>query len=103
MGSAFFGVALIGADGGAVGVLLPSLGIYYNVDKSVLGFLFLASSLAYFLSAFSSSLLLVKLGQRTILIVGALTFVVGTLTFGIKPSFAVVLATRLVVGFGMAI
>ncbi|TMD42907.1 MAG: MFS transporter, partial [Chloroflexi bacterium] len=49
MGFAFFGFALIGANGGAVGVLLPSLGIYYNVDKSVLGFLFLASSLGYFL------------------------------------------------------
>jgi len=103
MGFAFFGFALIGANGGAVGVLLPSLGIYYNVDKSVLGFLFLASSLGYFLSAFSSSLLLEKLGQRTFLIVGAFTFLLGTLTLGIKPPFAVVLATRLFLGFGMAI
>lgn len=103
IGFAFFGFALIGANGGAVGVLLPSIGIYYNVDKSVLGFLFLASSIGYFLSAFSSSLLLEKLGQRLFLIVGALTFLLGTLTLGIKPPFAIVLATRLLLGFGMAI
>ncbi len=100
---AFFGFALIGANGGAVGVILPSLSIYYHIDKSVVGLLFLTSSVGYFLSAFSSSLLLEKLGQRAFLIVGAATFLLGTLTLGIKPPFFIVLSTRLFLGFGMAI
>jgi fucose permease len=103
LGVAFFGFALIGANGGAVGVVLPSLSIYYHVDKSVVGLLFLTSSVGYFLSAFSSSLLLEKLGQRAFLIVGASTFLLGTLTLGIKPPFVIVLSTRLFLGFGMAI
>jgi fucose permease len=103
MGIAFFGFALIGANGGAAGVVLPSLSSYYQVDKSVVGLLFLASSTGYFLSAFSSSLLLQKLGPRRFLMMGALTFLLGTLTIGLKPPFVAILATRLFLGFGIAI
>jgi len=103
MGIAFFGFALIGANGGAAGVVLPSLSSYYQVDKSVVGLLFLASSTGYFLSAFSSSLLLEKLGPRRFLMMGALTFLLGTLTIGLKPPFVAILATRLFLGFGIAI
>ena len=103
MGIAFFGFALIGANGGAAGVVLPGLSSYYQVDKSVVGLLFLASSTGYFLSAFSSSLLLEKLGPRRFLVMGALTFLLGTLTIGLKPPFVAVLATRLFLGFGIAI
>ncbi len=103
MGIAFFGFALIGANGGAAGVVLPSLSSYYQVDKSVVGLLFLASSTGYFLSAFSSSLLLEKLGPRRFLMMGALTFLLGTLTIGLKPPFVTILATRLFLGFGIAI
>ena len=103
MGVAFFGFALIGANGGAAGVVLPGLSSYYQVDKSVVGLLFLASSTGYFLSAFSSSLLLQKLGPRRFLVMGALTFLLGTLTIGFKPPFVAILATRLFLGFGVAI
>jgi fucose permease len=103
MGIAFFGFALIGANGGAAGVVLPSLSSYYQVDKSVVGLLFLASSTGYFLSAFSSSLLLEKLGPRRFLMMGAITFLLGTLTIGLKPPFVAILATRLFLGFGIAI
>jgi fucose permease len=103
LGIAFFSFALLGANGGAVGVILPSLSLYYNIDKSVVGLLFLTSSIGYFFSAFSSSLLLEKLGLRTFLIVGASAFLLGTFTLGIKPPFTIVLATRFFLGFGMAI
>jgi len=103
MGIAFFGFALIGANSGAAGVILPGLSNYYQVDKSVVGFLFLAGSTGYFLSAFSSSLLLERLGPRKFLVMGTLTFLMGTLTIGLKPPFVAVLATRLFLGFGIAI
>src|SRR5438309_1417242 len=103
MSLAFFGFALIGANGGAAGVLLPSLSNYYKVDNSVIGLLFLASSVGYFLSALSSSLLLERLGLRKFLLLGTLTFLLGTLTFGIMPPFIIIIATRLFLGFGVAI
>ncbi|MFL5694723.1 MAG: MFS transporter, partial [Ktedonobacteraceae bacterium] len=103
MSLAFFGFALIGANGGAMGVLLPSLSNYYKVDNSVIGLLFLASSVGYFLSALSSSLLLERLGLRKFLLLGTLTFLLGTLTFGIMPPFIIIIATRLFLGFGVAI
>lgn len=103
MGIAFFGFALIGANSGAFGVILPGLSSYYQVDKSVVGLLFLAGSTGYFLSAFSSSLLLERLGPRRFLVMGTLTFLLGTLTIGLRPPFAAVLATRLFLGFGIAI
>jgi fucose permease len=103
LGFAFFSFALLGANGGAVGVVLPSLSTYYNIDKSVVGLLFLTSSVGYFFSAFSSSLLLEKLGLRTFLIVGASAFLLGAFTLGIKPPFTIVLTTRFFLGFGMAI
>ena len=103
MGIAFFGFALIGANSGAIGVILPSLSSYYQVDNSVVGFLFLTSATGYFLSAFSSGLLLERLGPRRFLVMGTLTFLLGTLTIGLKPPFVAVLATRLFLGFGIAI
>lgn len=103
MSLAFFGFALIGANGGAAGVILPSLSNYYKVDNSIIGLLFLASSVGYFLSALSSSLLLERLGLRKFLLLGTLTFLLGTLTFGIMPPFIIIIATRLFLGFGVAI
>ncbi|MDQ6643418.1 MAG: MFS transporter [Chloroflexota bacterium] len=100
---AFFGFVLIGASSGAVGVLLPSISSYYLVDKSVLGLLFLTSSVGYFLAAFGSGYLLEQLGMRRFLMLGAFTFLIGTLTLGLKPPFTVVLATRFLFGFGIAI
>jgi fucose permease len=100
---AFFGFVLIGASSGAVGVLLPSISSYYSVDKSVLGLLFLTSSVGYFLAAFSTGYLLERLGMRKFLMLGAFTFLLGALTLGLKPPFTVVLATRFLFGFGIAL
>ncbi len=103
LGLAFFGFALIGANGGAAGVILPSMSNYYGVDKSVIGLLFLASSVGYFLSALGSSLLLERLGVRRFLLLGTLTFLLGTLAIGSALPFFVVVVTRLFLGFGVAI
>src|SRR5712692_4734044 len=74
VGLAFFGFALVGTNGGANGVLLPSLSAFYHVGDAVIGLLFLVSSLGYFLSALSSGLLTERLGLRWLLVLGVAHF-----------------------------
>ncbi len=102
MGLAFFGFVLIGVSGGANGVLLPSLSSYYRVDNTIVGLIFITSSVGYFCSAFISSLLLEKLSKRMFLALGTLIFLLGTLTFALEPPFIVILVTRFLLGFGIA-
>ena len=100
---AFFCFILIGISSGVPGVLLPSLISYYHVDNAVIGLLFLVSSIGYFLSAFASGTLVERLGMRGFLLVGASAFLLGTLGFGLKLPFIVILLTRLLVGLGVGI
>ena len=102
LGLAFFGFALIGAQSGAIGVLIPDIGSFYHVSNAVIGVIFFVSSFGYFISAFASGLLLERLGVRTFMLVGMLLFFAGTFLFGIKPPFAVLLVTRLLIGLGIA-
>lgn len=102
VGLAFFGFVLIGVNGGANGVLLPSLSSYYQIDKTIIGLIFITSSVGYFCSAFISSLLLEKLGKRIFLALGTLIFLLGALTFALELPFIVILATRFLLGFGVA-
>ena len=103
LGLAFFGFTLIGAQSGAIGVLIPDLSSFYHISDAVIGSLFFVSSLGYFLSAFTSSLLLERLGLRTFMLIGILLFFGATLTFGLKPPFVTLLGARLLLGLGMAI
>ncbi len=103
LGTAFFGFVLIGVASGAWGVLLPSLSAYYNVDKSVVGLLFFASAVGYFLSALSTGFLTAKLGQRWYLVTGTATFMLCCMLLALKPSFALVLFIRLFQGMATGI
>jgi len=98
---AFFAFVLIGMVGGANGVLLPSLSAFYSVGDAVIGLLFLVSSLGYFLSALSSGLLTEQLGLRWMLLLGAATFLLGMLAFGLKLPYILLLPARLMLGFGI--
>lgn len=100
---AFIAFILIGANDGAVGVILPSLGQYYNISKGIVSLLFLAGSIGYLTAAFSSGLLLEKLGRRSFLMLGASVFLVGAAVNSFKPPFVVLLVSLLIIGFGVAI
>ncbi|GAC1614194.1 MAG: hypothetical protein NVS4B7_06100 [Ktedonobacteraceae bacterium] len=100
---AFFGFVLVGMNGGANGVLLPSLSAFYHVGDAVIGLLFLVSSLGYFLSALSSGLLTERLGLRWFLLIGTTAFLLGMLAFGLKMPFVLLLPARLLLGFGIGI
>jgi len=101
IGLAFFGFLLIGGISGAVGVLLPSLSSYYNVDNSVLGLFFFASTLGYLMAAFSTGPLTEKLGRRWFLTLGAAALLSGSFIIVLKPPFVVVLVMGLLLGLGM--
>src|SRR5438067_13496445 len=61
IGLAFFAFILIGANDGALGVLLPSIRGFYGVDKATIGLLFLAGTAGYLGAAFTSGLLVERL------------------------------------------
>jgi len=101
VGLAFFGFGLVGLNGGANGVLIPSLSAFYHVGDAVIGLLFLVSSLGYFLSALSSGILMERVGLRWVLMFGAATLLLGLLAFALQPPFVLLLPARLLVGFGV--
>jgi fucose permease len=99
----YFAFVMIGANDAAVGVLLPSMRAHYGVDKATVGLLFLAGTAGYLSAAFSSGLLVEKLGRRAFLALGGAVFSLGTLGASLTPPFALLLASILVLGFAVAI
>src|SRR5579864_3391978 len=74
---AFFAFIVMGANDGAIGVLIPSIRDHYAVDKAIVSWLFLCSSSGYLIAALISGFLARKLGQRGFLLLGGITLIVG--------------------------
>lgn len=100
---AFFAFILVGANDGALGVLIPSIRAHYNVDKATVGLIFLAGTAGYLIAAFSSGLLLHKLGQRLFLALGTAAFLSGVAIMSLMPPFYLVPAPLILLGLGVAI
>lgn len=103
LGLSFFAFILIGANDAALGVLLPSLQDYYGIDKSTVGFMFFASVSGYLVSAFSSGLLVERLGRRAYMMLGTLSFALGTLLVALALSFPLTVLGVIFTGFGIAV
>jgi len=103
VGLAFFAFILIGANDGALGVLIPSMRLHYGVDKSTIGLLFLFQTIGYLIAAFNSGLLVERLGNRRFLVLGASSFLLGVGALSLMPSYIIVLLMMLPLGFGVAI
>src|SRR3989440_4556299 len=103
VGLAFFAFILIGANDGALGVLIPSMRLHYGVDKATIVLLFLFQTIGYLIAAFNSGLLVEKLGNRRFLIVGVASFLLGLGALSLMLPFMVVLVMMLPLGFGVAI
>ncbi|MGZ3581316.1 MAG: MFS transporter [Ktedonobacterales bacterium] len=103
VGLSFFAFILIGANDGAVGILLPSVIAHYSIDKATAGLLFIASTLGYLIAAFSSGLLLERLGRRNMLAFGAAGMIAGAAAFSTMPPFAALFPVLFCIGFGVAI
>lgn len=98
---AFASFILIGANDGALGVLLPSIGGFYNVDKATVSLLFLFGSGGYMLSAFTSGLVVHRLGLRRALGLSMGLFLVGAALLALRLSFPVTLLGQGVLAFGI--
>jgi fucose permease len=99
----FAAFVMIGANDGGTGVLLPSLQATYGVDKATIGLIFLAATGGYLCAAFSSGLLVERLGIRRFLLLGTLMFILGAGTLSLQVPFLGLLAALLVTGFGVGI
>jgi fucose permease len=103
IGLAFFAFILIGANDGAFGVLIPSLRLFYNVDKATVGLFFFFQTIGYLAAAFNSGLLVEKLGNRRFLVIGVVSFLLGVTALSLMLPFLIVLLLMLPLGFGVAI
>ena len=100
---AFFGFVIIGINGGANGIILPSLSAFYHVGDATIGLLFLVSSMGYFLSALSSGLLTERLGLRWMLLIGTAVYILGASGFGLELPFVALMFSRLLLGLGIGL
>lgn len=103
IGLSFFAFILIGANDGAVGILLPSVIAHYGIDKATVGLLFAASTLGYLIAAFTSGLLLERLGRRSLLVLGTGGMMLGAAIFSAMPPFVALFPVLFCIGFGVAI
>jgi fucose permease len=102
IGLAFFAFIVIGANDGAIGVLIPSISGHYQVDKAIVSWLFLCSSAGYLLTAFNSGFLVTKLGLRRFLVFGVSALIVAAFSISIVPPFVLLTLPFLLAGFGIA-
>ncbi len=100
---AFFAFILIGANDGALGVLLPSLLTYYHIDKATAGLLFIAGTTGYFIAAFNNGLLVERLGNRNFLMLGTTFLLLSLGSLSLIPPFVITLIAFLFSGLGVAI
>ncbi len=103
LGLIFAAYLLLGANSGGFGIILPSFGAFYNLDKGATGLVFLAGTGGFVLAAFVSGWLSEYLGLRNFLLVGLLLFSLACLALGLQPLLGVVLLARLVLGLSVAI
>ena len=103
LGLSFFAFLLIGANDGALGVLLPSIIAHYGVSKATASLIFPAGSAGYLVAALNSGLLLERLGRRAFLSLGAGAFLAGVAVALTAPPFPLLLPAFLLIGFGLAI
>jgi len=103
LGLAFFAFILIGANDGAVGVLLPSMRVTYGIDNATLSVLFLTGTAGYLTAALNSGLLVEKLGNRLFLLLGTALVLLGFGVISTRPLFVLVVLALVPVGFGGAI
>lgn len=103
LGLSFFAFVLIGANDGAVGVLLPSIIAQYGITTATASLLFPAGAVGYVAAALASGLLLERLGRRAFLLLGTGAFIVGAALVLAAPSFSLLLPSFLLIGSGLAI
>ena len=96
----FVAFILIGCNDATLGVLIPSVRAFYQIDAVTLSWLFLATTMGYLSASLNTGLLMVKLGERRFLLLSLVIFSLGMTLYGLRPPYALFLCSGLVVGFG---
>lgn len=103
IGLAYFTFVLIGANDGAVGVLLPSIIAHYGLTKATASLLFPSGTVGYLAAALSSGPLLERMGRRALLMTGAAFLGMGALLALTEPPFPLLLPAFTLIGFGVGV
>lgn len=98
---AFLAFILIGSNDGALGVLIPSMRAYYQINAVTISWLFIFSVVGYLTSSFNNGLLMAKLGERRFLLLSLLIFMLGVGCFSLRPPFILFLCCGTLLGFGV--
>ncbi len=94
---------MIGANDGAMGVLLPSLRAHYGLDKGTISFVFLLITGGFLVAASSSGILVHRLGIRLFLSLGGAAFLTAVGMVSLMPPFLALLSAMMIMGFGLGI
>ncbi len=103
IGLAFSALLFIGANDGAMGVLIPSISAHYHIGQATAGQLFLFTAIGYLITTFNNGLLIEKLGSRFFLLLGITACFASTLLLSLVPPFPGMLLLVLLLGAGVAI
>lgn len=103
IGLAFAAFILIGANDGAIGILLPGMRMTYGINNATISILFLTATAGYFIAALNNGLFVAKLGERLCLLLGTALMLTGYGVISTRPPFALVLLALVPVGFGTAL
>lgn len=98
---AFVAFILIGANDGALGVLIPGMRAFYRIDNITIAWLFLLTAIGYLVATFNNGLLMEQLGTRRFLFLGVAVFMLSTGLFSLHPPFAFFLCSGMLLGFGV--
>lgn len=102
IGLSLFAFIVIGANDGALGVLIPSISRHYGVDKAIVSLLFLYISTGYLVTAFNSSFIAKKLGQRRFLLFGMSALIIAAFCISMRPPFVLLILPFFLAGLGIA-
>lgn len=97
---AFLAFILIGCNDGTLGVLIPSIRTYYQIDAATISWLFVFSIVGYLISSFNNGLLMAKLGERRFLLLSLIIFMLGVGLYSLRPPFVLFLFCGTLLGFG---
>jgi len=98
---AFGAFLVIGGNDAALGVLIPSLRLWYHIDAVAISWLFLCVAAGYLVATFNTGLLMTRLGERRFLMLGLGLFALGSGVCSLRPPFLLFLCSGVQLGLGI--
>jgi len=100
IGIAYAGFVVLGLPSGLLGVAWPSIRGAFGLSLDAVGMLFVASTVGYLLSSFSSGPLISRIGVGTLLVVSSLVAGMGLLGYSVAPAWWFMVLCGLFAGAG---